>query len=175
MQGSQRYKMWRKNSNLCHELPLRWSGCWTHRWGLLRWPASHRAATTARRRADAPPGRSTCSPKTWFLLNVKQRMSTTVLHKSHEVQNNTRVNKWESRQQRWVFRSGELTRGRHGRGKECAASRVVHWNTGATKEKHTSHNLERVQCNLWCSVVSCPLYCGVQYSIHHGDFCIVED
>lgn len=43
------------------------------------------------------------------------------------------------------------------------------------KEKHTSHNLERVQCNLWCSVISCPLYCGVQYSIHHGDFCIVED
>lgn len=40
---------------------------------------------------------------------------------------------------------------------------------------HTSHNLQRVQCNLWGSMVSCPLYCGIQYSVHYSDLSVVED
>lgn len=42
-------------------------------------------------------------------------------------------------------------------------------------ERHTSHNLKRVQRNLRRRVIGRPLYRGVQYSIHHGDFCVVED
>lgn len=48
------------------------------------------------------------------------------------------------------------------------------WNRPA-KERHTSHDLKRVQRYLRGGVIGCPLYRGVEHSVHHRDFGVIED
>lgn len=50
----------------------------------------------------------------------------------------------------------------------------VCWNN-PVKGRHTSHDLERVQRYLRGGVIGCPLYRGVQHSVHHRDFGVIED
>lgn len=39
----------------------------------------------------------------------------------------------------------------------------------------TSHDLKWVQGYLRSSMISCPLYCGVQHSVHYCDFGVIKD
>ena len=62
--------------------------------------------------------------------------------------------------------------------KECCNVRSSeNWGVvgGQVTSKPTSNNFQRVQCNLWSSMVSCSLHRGIQHSVHYGDLCVVED
>lgn len=45
----------------------------------------------------------------------------------------------------------------------------------AAEERHTSHDLKRIQSYLRSGVISGPLHGGVEHSVHYRDFSVIED